>query len=52
MRIGTNPNATWLTVGAILAVIVLVVDVVFMAIGNVDLKIGLMIAGLAVARLV
>jgi len=31
---------------------VLVVDVVFMAISQVDLKVGLLIDGLAVARLV
>jgi hypothetical protein len=43
---------TWITFGALIAIIVLVVDVVFLAIGNIDLKIGILIAGLAIARLV
>lgn len=50
MRVGTNSPA-WVTIGALIAIVVLVVDVVFMAIGNIDLKVGLLIAGLAVARL-
>ena len=41
----------WFTVGWGLALIVLVIDVVFMAIGQVDLKIGLLLGGLALARL-
>ena len=52
MRIGTNPNTTWLTIGFIIAILVLVIDVVFLAIGQIDLKPGLLLAGLAVARLV
>lgn len=40
---------TW--VGAVIALIVLVLDVVFMALGQVDLKPGLLIGGLAVALL-
>lgn len=51
MRVSQTSPA-WVTFGALIAIIVLVVDVVFMAIGNIDLKIGLLIAGLAIARLV
>lgn len=40
---------TWL--GAVIALIVLVLDVVFMAIGQIDLKPGLLIGGLALAVL-
>jgi hypothetical protein len=42
---------TWLTVGWILALLVLVLDVVFVAIGQLDFKIGGLIGGLALARL-
>lgn len=41
----------WATVGAVLALIVLVVDIVFLVLGTVDLKVGLLIGGLALARL-
>jgi hypothetical protein len=51
MRVGAN-SPTWVTIGAIIAILVLVVDVVFMAIGQIDFKPGILIAGLAVARLV
>jgi hypothetical protein len=40
---------TW--IGAVLALLVLVVDVVFMAIGTIDLKLGLLIGGLGLAML-
>jgi hypothetical protein len=43
---------TWLTVGAIIAALVLVIDIVFLATGGIDLKVGGLIAGLALARLV
>lgn len=39
------------SVGAIIAVIVLILAVVFMAIGQIDFKVGGLIAGLAAARL-
>src|SRR5262249_44295549 len=42
----------WATIGAILALLVLIVDVALMAIGGIDLKVGLLLAGLALARLV
>ena len=42
----------WLSVGAVIALIVLVVDVVFLAIGQLDLKVGLLIGGCALSRLV
>lgn len=38
-------------IGAIVAVIVLILAVVFMAINQMDLKVGILIAALAVARL-
>jgi hypothetical protein len=41
----------WVTVGWVLALIVLIVDVVFLAIGQIDLRIGLLIGGLALARM-
>lgn len=41
----------WLTVGLLLAGLVLVLDLIFAATGQVDLKVGLMIAGLALARI-
>jgi hypothetical protein len=40
---------TW--IGAVIALLVLVLDVVFMALGQIDLKPGLLIGGLAVAWL-
>lgn len=39
-------------IGWVLAVLVLLVDVVLMVIGNIDLKVGLLIGGLAIARLI
>lgn len=42
-------TAPWLTLGTLIAFLVLVIDIVFMVLGTVDLKIGLLIAGLAVA---
>lgn len=39
------------TLGWIIAIIVLLVAIVLMVIGNLDLKLGLLICGLAVARL-
>ena len=41
----------WFTIGWIIALIVLLVDVVFLAIGQVDTRVGLLIGGLALARL-
>lgn len=38
-------------IGAVIAVIVLVLAIVFMAIGQMDLKVGILISALAVARL-
>ena len=48
MSWGTGP---W-TVGGVIAVVVLVLAVVFIAVGQMDLKIGGLIAALAVSRLV
>lgn len=39
------------SLGAIIAIVVLVLAIVFMAIGQIDVKVGSLIAGLAVARL-
>ena len=50
MRVSQSAPA-WATIGWGIALIVLIVDVVFMAIGSVELKLGLLIGGLAVARL-
>lgn len=47
MQVGIAP----VTIGFVIAIIVLVIDVVFMALGTVDFKIGGLIAGLAIARL-
>jgi hypothetical protein len=53
MRVGPpNTAPAWVTIGSLIALVVLVVDVVFMAIGQIDLKLGVLIAGLALARLV
>lgn len=38
-------------IGAVIAVIVLILAVVFMAVGQMDLKVGILLAALAVARL-
>jgi hypothetical protein len=51
MRVSQTSPA-WVTFGALIAALVLVIDIVFMATGGVDLKIGLLIAGLAIARLI
>lgn len=40
------------SVGWLIAILVLVIDIVFMATGQIDLKLGLLLGGLAVARLV
>lgn len=40
---------TW--IGALLALIVLVLDIVFMVLGTIDLKEGLLLGGLALAIL-
>jgi hypothetical protein len=42
----------WATVGAVIALLVLLVDVVFLVTAQIDLKLGLLIGGLALARLV
>jgi hypothetical protein len=41
----------WVTVGWVLALIVLVVDIVFLALAQIDLRLGLLIGGLALARM-
>lgn len=47
MQVGIAP----ISLGFVLAIIALVIDVVFMALGQVDLKVGALIGVLAVARL-
>lgn len=47
MQVGIAP----VTLGFVLAIIVLVIDVVFLALGQVDVRVGSLIAGLAIARL-
>jgi hypothetical protein len=42
---------TWLTVGWIIALLVLLIDIVFLALGQIDQKTGLLIGGVALARL-
>jgi len=50
--ISLGPNApAWLSIGWIIALIVLIVDIVFMVLGTVDTKIGLLIGGVALARM-
>lgn len=51
MRVSQTSPA-WVTFGALLALLVLIVDIVFLATGAIDLKVGALIAGLALARLV
>ena len=54
MEVGVRVSQTspaWVTIGALVALLVLVVDIVFLATGAIDLKVGALIAGLAVARL-
>ena len=41
-----------LTLGWFLAALILVLDIVFLATSQIDLKLGLMIGGLAIARLI
>ena len=47
MQIGIAP----IGLGFVIAIIVLIIDIVFLALGQVDLRIGGLIAGLAIARL-
>lgn len=48
----TIPNAPpWLSIGWLIALLVLVIDVVFLAIGAIDLRVGLLLGGLALARM-
>ena len=52
MRIAYGPNApAWFTVGWIIALIALVVDIVFIAIGTLDFKVGGLFAAAFLARL-
>lgn len=44
-------NITW-NIGAVIAVVVLVLAIVLMVVGGLDVKVGGLIAALAVARLV
>lgn len=44
-------QAPWLTFGSFVAALVLVFDIVFLATNAIDLKVGLLIAGLCVAEL-
>lgn len=44
-------NPTWLTLGWVIALIVLVLDIVLVAVGQLDLKLGLLIGGLSLSRL-
>jgi len=47
-----GPNApAWLSLGWIIALIVLVLDIVFIALNQIDTKIGLLIGGVALAVL-
>ena len=51
MVVQISGGPAWLSVGAIIALLVLVVDIVFLALGQVELRVGALIGGLAVARL-
>lgn len=51
MRV-SQTSPTWVTFGALVAALVLIVDIVFLATGGIDLKVGALIAGLAIARLI
>lgn len=48
----SQTSPTWVTFGALVAALVLIVDIVFLATGGIDLKVGALIAGLAIARLI
>jgi hypothetical protein len=48
-RVVYQGGPAWLTFGGLLAFLVLVVSVIFLATGTIDLKIGLLIAVLALA---
>lgn len=45
-------NQPWITIGRLIAALVLIIDIVFLATSTIDLRIGLLIAGLAIAELV
>lgn len=47
----THGGPVWLQVGWVIALIVLIVAVVFLVIGQLDTKVGGLIIGLALARL-
>ncbi len=51
MQIGGASAPAWATVGWVIALIALLVDIIFLAIGQIDLKVGLLIGGVALARL-
>jgi hypothetical protein len=51
MRVSQTAPA-WVTIGALIALLVLIVDIVFLATGSIDLKVGALIAGCALSRLV
>ena len=50
--IRTEGGPAWLTFGLLLALLALLVDVVFIAVGQVDIKVGLLIAAALIARLI
>jgi hypothetical protein len=40
-----------ISIGWLIAILVLLIDVVFLATGQIELKVGLLVGGLAIARL-
>ena len=52
MKVWTAQNGFAITLGWIIALIVLILTIVFVAIGRVDTVTGLLIAGVALARLI
>ena len=40
-----------LTLGALIALIVLIIDIILITLGMIDLRLGLLLGGLAIARL-
>jgi uncharacterized membrane protein YccF (DUF307 family) len=51
MKIWSTQGGYAITLGWLLALVVLIIDIVFMAVGSIDLKVGLLIGGVALARL-
>lgn len=51
MQIGGTASPTWLSVGWVIALLVLILAIIFVVLGRLDLVVGGLIGGVALSRL-